>query len=407
MRIFHGISGAAGQPSTISKAQRALGFDAYCYGIEENKFGYNVDFNLEVGGDFHSSMFKLLEQDLYQYDVFHFYFRSLFFNKKTLAFPTGLDLLLLKAAGKKIFINFRGSEARIHSMFKEYSPYNYVDENPAGLTENFPEEAQRRYIEFALAIADGVLVPDAELQSYIPGSIIIPRAIELERFDPNSTVKNIVPVVLHAPSRRVVKGTDYVLRALEELKEEGVKFELRLIEGLENEEAVAEYAKADIIVDQLRIGWYGVLAVEAMAMRKPVVSYIREDLVHTFSGGLPVANANPENIKGILRELIENSLYREEIARRGYEYCCATHDSKKVASALINVYQTSSKIGFDEFQKIVRFVHKQHEISNSARRKLKKYISKRSPSISSIPKHGRYLMLKRIVKRTLVRIGVI
>ena len=32
------------------------------------------------------------------------------------------------------------------------------------------------------------------------------------------------------------------------------------------------YAQADLVVDQVLIGWYGALAVETMAMGKPVIA---------------------------------------------------------------------------------------------------------------------------------------
>src|SRR6058998_2007963 len=34
---------------------------------------------------------------------------------------------------------------------------------------------------------------------------------------------------------------------------------------------------ADLLVDQLLTGWYGAVAVEMMALGKPVVCYLRED----------------------------------------------------------------------------------------------------------------------------------
>ena len=77
--------------------------------------------------------------------------------------------------------------------------------------------------------------------------------------------------MLHAPSRRIVKGTKYILDAVEELKSEGLKFDFKMVEGMKNSDAKELYRTADIVVDQLRIGWYGVLAVEAMALGKPVI----------------------------------------------------------------------------------------------------------------------------------------
>ncbi len=50
-----------------------------------------------------------------------------------------------------------------------------------------------------------------------------------------------------------------------------------MIENLTHEEALNEYSKIDVLVDQLLAGWYGGLAVEVMSLGKPVVAYIREE----------------------------------------------------------------------------------------------------------------------------------
>ena len=42
-------------------------------------------------------------------------------------------------------------------------------------------------------------------------------------------------------------------------------------------EALGRLAAADLVVDQLVLGWYGAVAVEAMALGRPVLAYIRED----------------------------------------------------------------------------------------------------------------------------------
>jgi hypothetical protein len=45
---------------------------------------------------------------------------------------------------------------------------------------------------------------------------------------------------------------------------------------MSNEAARRIYEKADLLVDQLLAGWYGGVAVEFMALGKPVVCYLRE-----------------------------------------------------------------------------------------------------------------------------------
>ena len=105
------------------------------------------------------------------------------------------------------------------------------------------------------------------------------------------------PLVVHAPTNRAVKGTHHVLAALDALRAEGVAFELRLVEGLTHDEARRVYAQADLVVDQLLLGWYGGLAVECMALGVPVDAHIRQPTWTCVPRGdradLPILNATP------------------------------------------------------------------------------------------------------------------
>lgn len=335
MRVLHGITGAAGQPWSISRAQRALGVDAHCIRLGDNRFEYGADQILHATDT--KSMLDVIGELAPQFDVFHFYFRSFLFDS-TYSFPSGWDILLLKMLGKRVVVNFRGSEVRLHSAFKARNPYHYVDENPNNLITKFPESAQQRMIDFALGVADKVIVPDPELQSYVPGSAVIPRSIDLQTW-PNVGISNSMePLIVHAPSRPIVKGTSALLKAVERLKRSGLRFRFELIENLSNTQAREMYKRADIVVDQLRIGWYGVLAVEAMALGKPVVTFVRHDLEDQLPQKLPFAIANPDTIQNVLSRLIQDRTERQRLAADAREYCCRTHDSKTVARQFIDIY---------------------------------------------------------------------
>ncbi|MGI9328481.1 MAG: glycosyltransferase [Pseudomonadales bacterium] len=338
MRVFHGISGAAGQPGSIVAALRDLGIDAVSYISGKNQFGYAFDRQISTESDLHSALFQLLQSDLQGFDVFHFYFRPLFFDHRQAHYPMGLDLLLLRLLNKKLIMNFRGSEVRLHSQFKSRSPFNYVDENPDELVEKFPEASQRKLISLTSSLCHHVIVPDPELQSYVPNATVVPRSIDLRQWAPSPMAAKDRPLVVHAPSRRAVKGTDSILAAVEQLQQEGLNFDFKLVEGLTNAQARELYRDSDIIIDQLRIGWYGVLAVEGMALQKAVISYVRDDLAHHLGDQPPIAIANPESIKPVLMRLINSQDERSRLAERGRRYCEATHDAKIVAEQLIEIY---------------------------------------------------------------------
>lgn len=346
LRVLHGVTGAAGQPWIISRAQRRLGLEADCVSVSDSKYAYGYDVALDPGSDPQRAYSQFLAEAIPRYDVFHFYFRPFFFfDSRKLFFPTGLDLLLLRAAGKVVIVHYRGSEVRSPTKFKELSPYHYVDENPQNLVSKFPEatvEALKRYIR---GVSHDILVPDPELQGYVEGSEIVARGICLAEWAAVGVPDEDEPLVVHAPSRRAVKGTDAVMQAVETLRAEGLRFRFQLVEGLPNHEAREVYRRASIVVDQLRIGWYGVLSVEAMALGKAVLAYVRDDLAHHLPEPRPLAIANPDTVTDVLRRLIADKPARIALGERARRYCEAVHDADKIAAELAQRYQRCLESG--------------------------------------------------------------
>src|SRR5581483_4464472 len=93
--------------------------------------------------------------------------------------------------------------------------------------------------------------------------------------------------------------------------------ELDVVEGVPHEEARRRYARADIVVDQLNAGWHGVFALEAMALGKPVVTYLKPDVVERSAKGygvrIPIVPATKETLVDALRPLVESAELRREI----------------------------------------------------------------------------------------------
>ena len=108
-----------------------------------------------------------------------------------------------------------------------------------------------------------------------------------------------------------VKGTDAILAAVDALKAEGHDVEFVLIEKIPHDKVRAIYASADILIDQVHVGWYGGLAVELMALGKPVVAYIRRDdlqfIPRAMAEELPVVSADPATLRNVLRPLVSDA----------------------------------------------------------------------------------------------------
>jgi glycosyltransferase involved in cell wall biosynthesis len=124
--------------------------------------------------------------------------------------------------------------------------------------------------------------------------------------------------LIHAPNHRVLKGTDHIIRAVEGLRSEGVAIELIIAEGVPNEQMPSLIQAADVVVDQLVIGWYAMLAIESMALGKPVICHIRPEYRDLYIGvglieadELPLIDASIFNIRESLRRVA--SLTRREL----------------------------------------------------------------------------------------------
>ncbi len=124
---------------------------------------------------------------------------------------------------------------------------------------------------------------------------------------------------------------------------EQLPVELDIVEGVPHEEARDRYARADIVVDQLNAGWHGVFALESMALGKPVVTYLKPDVVERSADGLrhPHADrARDRRRRSSTRSARSSSNPRcaARSARQSRAYVEQVHDIDRVADRLVDLY---------------------------------------------------------------------
>lgn len=151
--------------------------------------------------------------------------------------------------------------------------------------------------------------------------------------------------VLHAPNHKTIKGTSFVVKAIEELQNEGRPVELILLQGRANTEIIEEIAKSDLIIDQLVIGWYAMFALESLCMAKPVVCNLRQDLVDLYVGSgllssheeVPFINGNIFNIKQILINILDGKINLSVYGKKSYAYVSKHHSIEKIGQIFDDV----------------------------------------------------------------------
>jgi glycosyltransferase involved in cell wall biosynthesis len=285
-----------------------------------------------------------------EYDVFHFHFGSSFFGSGAPYGGSGLlarllarrDVAGLKARGKTVVFHFHGCEVRnrAHMM---------AQHERAACTECKPfcdPARQRKLLADAARDADRVFFSTKDLAESVPNGIALPLAIDAARWEeaaralplPEASERDGVrgPVVIaHAPTNRWIKGTRHVEAAVERLRPEFPQLELRLIEHLAWAEMPRTLAACDLLVDQLFMGWYGLLAIEGMSLGRAVVCHLRADFAEP---DCPVVDATAETLADVLRPLIADPQRRAALGAAGQAWARARHDQVAVGKVLLAHY---------------------------------------------------------------------
>lgn len=251
---------------------------------------------------------------------YHFLFEGPYLNRKKI--PQVLSL--------------GGGDARIDRAALDANPYYYK-------TPQFWHDLRikLRWLSWSKNVA--VCATDPEMaviaQDYFENVKIFRQPVELAHFESKPPAVDCVkPIILHVPTNPHIKGTKYVLEAIENLKAKGLNFEFKMVRQLTQTQFFDELLNCDIYVDELRCGGHGMTAVEAMAMGKPTISYIREDLLGKYPDDLPLVNSNPDLIEETLERLILNAESRHAIGVASRRYVEKYHDADLVFGELSDIY---------------------------------------------------------------------
>ncbi len=289
---------------------------------------------------------------LRRFDIFNFYFDSTILRNTPWK---NIELQLLKYAGKKTLFCAYGADVQVISRFQ-----NLLHKHAHSI--EYAEHARREHevlqdIEYCSKHAD-YIIAGADWVYYLPrwDKLVAGHfAIDTEEWPPPPDAADAPAdadaqtgarpaVVLHAPNHRELKGSRFLIRACEELKAEGVPVELVLAERVSNARVRELMRDCDIVADQFVIGWYAQFAIEGMSMEKPVMTYLRPDLLelytlYSYAGDCPIVNTPPTEIKRVLRELIDSPQLRRELGRKGRAYVSQNHSLESAGRMFAEVFR--------------------------------------------------------------------
>lgn len=284
---------------------------------------------------------------LQNFDIVHIPFDGLLFYDKWIKKN---EINLLKKFGCKIIVLPYGGDfyqySKIHNLsWRHVLQVNYP--NGSHIESNILENIKTLNLNADIIIS-GYQTDGSGRWSAFPYSSL---GIDMQSFSFNENkynqkdgIKEEVTVV-HSPNHRYIKGTEYLLDAVNKLKAEGILIRLILIEKKPNEEVLAILENhADILVEQLVTG-YALSAIEGMAFGLPVLSNLSNENQtrafrrYSYLNECPILTTRPENIKENLRTLVLNPDLRKVLGVASRKYVEKYHSNKTIQYLFGKVYE--------------------------------------------------------------------
>ncbi|GAA0328813.1 hypothetical protein GCM10008967_19160 [Bacillus carboniphilus] len=330
LSILQGTIEIANQMNTIAKGTQKLGYRNNTLNYFPTYLNYSSNYMWPISKEnkhqIGNKLTRFSSEIIPYYDLFHFHFG-------TSLTQTQSDIQLIKNEQKPILMHHWGSEVRILSEALKTNPFAKA------------KVLNERWIKNKLSMLgnqiEACVVADEELYQYVKNYYkkvyIVPLMVDLEVYKPKAHPNNKKFTIVHAPTSPEIKGTPYILKAMEELRE-SYDFDFQIIQGMSHEKAKQLYQSADLIIDQLHIGSYGLLAVESMAMGKPVICYISEFMRDQYSKDLPIITANPDTIVNVVKGLLEEPDQLQDIGVKGRKYVEQYHNMNTNSAKIAQIY---------------------------------------------------------------------
>ena len=262
------------------------------------------------------------------FDIFHhnchggFLGRSIFWK---------WEAWLLRKAGCKVVIGTYGADIQRYSRIVDPCFRHVLQTDYPNNARREPEIARR--VEYWVRNADvffsGSSIDGIGRWDYIvPSTLCIDLSLWSRKraYSKNDGFNGPVKVI-HTPNHRGIKGTEFIIEAVNELRSDGLDIQLILLEKKKNTEVCRlMQEEADILAEQLLATAYGLSAIEGMASGIPVLANLESGPTtrifrrYSFLNECPILSTTPETVKDNLLILANNPDLREELGRAGREY---------------------------------------------------------------------------------------
>lgn len=344
IKVFHGLVNYGTQAGVIAYTLRKeYGIKALSV-VYPDRYKRFVDVQLKSGRNILQKNYSHFWNKLYllkcffKFNIFHFYYG------KTLL-PFQIDLPFYRLFGKKVIMHYLGNDVELY----QWSIDNY---NITNMSNMFTLEQGRvhdakvmKRMAFQSKYIDYKIVCAPQYSPFVKDSKFIPLAIDLKRFKFTKPIEFENELnILHAPTSRKKKGTAYLIQAVDRLIEEGYKINLDICENISHDELKERYKKCHISVVALMGGWYGTAGIEAMAIGRPIITFIRPSLfkyTDLKEEDLPIISANKETIYVTLKEILNKKYNLNQLSYDAHRFVNNFHNPKTITKEILEIYKSS------------------------------------------------------------------
>ena len=338
LKVFHGLVNYGTQSGFFARELRNQGIEALSLTYPDS-FKRQTDVELKHGGNIlqkilrHCWNYLFVSYCFFKYNTFHFYFG------KTLL-PDQKDLRFYRFFGKKVIMEYLGSDCQLYQQSLDtYKWTNMIAFSPSDGAKR--DEMIRQRMKREQTYIDINLVCSPIYSEFVPDSIYVPLAIDLKDFvySPVPEITDGIRI-MHAPTSRGYKGTAYIIEALERIKSEGYPIHIDLVEGVTHKELIERYKQSHIFIDQILAGGYGTASIEAMALGRPVIAFIRPEFMAQYGEGLPIISANPDTIYEVLKDVLDHKISElNEIGNKSRLFIENGNSIESITKRLIEIYK--------------------------------------------------------------------
>jgi glycosyltransferase involved in cell wall biosynthesis len=286
---------------------------------------------------------------LLRFDIFnYFYDRGLLLSDNRYGInPEELELLF--RSGKRLYTYAYGADVRTREITLQLGSPNLCQGCPQPgkycicTTEMLDASLQPLQGRATAQIAMGDMV------AYVPGCRDMHYwPIDVEKFVARSPTFRIGDTlrIAHAPNHDHFKGSHLLVEAIDRLSKEGEKIELVSVRGVPNKTVIELFGTSHVVADQFVAGFHGYTALEAMAMAKPVLCFLRSNQMMIDPATCPIINTRPDELYSVLKKCLRGELDLQAIGQSGRLYVEKYYSLAAVAARLGNLYIETA--GFPE-----------------------------------------------------------